>query len=232
MRPSGRLFPCLWNRMGGEARSTCRSSTSNLGQLSYGKKRVKNALHSSLVVGISVLWRKIVCHFKSYPWALAPAFDESRKEDERRATVNAFLKAPLCCLDCGLSRQLRQAFPPDPDIYIQDMPLSVFLATLFTRLVMTSTQVELQFSRMTGITNTRRKRLGLPGLAAKCMNVAFSAWVERWRTQKRGGKERRGMLRARPTWVRSKENGSRSFDLYKKDVHAKMLAEGRLDDSP
>ena len=39
------------------------------------------------------------------------------------------------------------------------------------------------------------------------------------------------MLRARPTWVRSKENGSRSFDLYKKDVHAKTLAEGRLDGS-
>ena len=37
------------------------------------------------------------------------------------------------------------------------------------------------------------------------------------------------MHRARPHWVRSRK-GCRAFDLYIKDVHAKMSAEGRLHD--
>ena len=41
--------------------------------------------------------------------------------------------------------------------------------------------------------------------------------------------QKRGMYRARASWVRSRK-GSRAFDLYKKDVHTKTSADGRLHD--
>ena len=52
----------------------------------------------------------------------------------------------------GLCRQLRKTFPSDISVYV-DTALSEFLTTVFTLLVMTSTQVELQFLKLSGITN-------------------------------------------------------------------------------
>ena len=74
----------------------------------------------------------------------------------------------------GLCRQLRKAFPSDISVYV-DTALSEFLTTVFTRLVMTSTQVELQFSKLAAITNKPNGRLRLSGLCGKAMNVTFQA---------------------------------------------------------
>ena len=98
-----------------------------------------------MLIGISVIWRKLVVSFDSYPWALAPAFDDRHTQRERDTTLEVFFKAPLCCLDLGLSRQLREAFPANATSY-RATPLSQLLATVFMRLVMTGTPVELQFS--------------------------------------------------------------------------------------
>ena len=83
----------------------------------------------------------------------------------------------------GLCRQLRKAFPSDISIYV-DTALSEFLTTVFTRLVMTSTQVEHQFAKLSQLTNQPHGRLGLSALCAKAMNLTFKAWVERWREAK------------------------------------------------
>ena len=106
-----------------------------------------------------------------------------------------------------------------------------FLKALFIRLVLTSTQVELQFSRFSVITYTRSKRLGLAGLAAKAMNQSFKALVDRWRADVLRGLVRRSNNRARPAWVksRSKGAGTSAFDLYKSDVHAEMRENGDLE---
>ena len=92
-------------------------------------------------------------HFKAYPWALAPAFDEALTEDVRRNTLQNLLQADTCCLDLGLCRQLRKAFPTFAQYW--GTPLAEFLRVVFTRLVVTSTQVELQFSRYTVLTDTK-----------------------------------------------------------------------------
>ena len=96
---------------------------------------------------------------EAYPWVLAPAFDESRALEERQNTLQEFFFAAWCCLDMGLGRQLRKSFPNRTDVYF-GTPLGRFLTVLFTRLVVTSTPVELQFSNLTRLTDNRSKRLG------------------------------------------------------------------------
>ena len=121
--------------------------------------RVATALQVALLIGIAVLWHKLIVYFESYPWALAPAFDTTRSPADRRAALEAFFRVEPCCFDTGLCRQLRKAFPSDVSVYV-DTALSEFLTTVFTRLVMTSTQVELQFSKLSAITNHPHSRIG------------------------------------------------------------------------
>lgn len=73
--------------------------------------RVATALQVALLIGIAVLWRKVIVYFNSYTWALALAFDTTRSTAVRRAVLEAFFRAEPCCLDMGLCRQLRKAFP-------------------------------------------------------------------------------------------------------------------------
>ena len=118
--------------------------------------------------------------YESYPWALAPAFDPTRSEEERNETLNKFFAACMCCLDPGLCRALRARFP-DVKQYGAGTKLATFLTVLFLRLVVTSTQVELQFSKYSQLTNTNDKRLGLAGLASRAVNNMFKQQVGRWR---------------------------------------------------
>ena len=196
------------------------------GPIAQWPLRVKAAMQVSLLLGITVLWRKLVVTFESYPWALAPAFDSTRTAAERQATLEAFFRADLCCLDMGLCRQLRKAFPSDTSVY-EDLALSEFLTILFTRLVMTSTQVELQFSRLSSLTNLPHKRLGLPCLAGKAMSVTFKAWVERWRATQRADLQRGKGNRERPKWVKRHRNRT-AQDLYKTDLAQDMKRCGQL----
>ena len=163
--------------------------------------RVVRALQIALLIGISVLWRKLYMAFKAYPWALAPAFDESRIDEERRNTLQELFDADWCCLDMGLGRQLRKAFPSLIETF-WGTALGRFLTVLFTRLVVTSTQVELVFSRFSVLTHTRCKRLGLAGLAAKAINQSFKEIVERWRADVLAGLARESNYRSRPVWTK------------------------------
>ena len=170
--------------------------------------RVLRALQVVLVLGISVLWRKLVYYFQAYPWALAPASDITRSDAERQTVLKEFFRASWCCLDPGLGRQLRKAFPSTIEQY-WDTPLASFLTTLFSRLVMTSTQVELQFSKHSILTDTRSKRLGLGGLAAKTMNQCFKAWVHRWRDSVLSDQVPANTSRSRPAWTKTQNEGAR-----------------------
>ena len=115
----------------------------------------------------------------------------------------------------GLGRQLRKAFPPNIDVY-WGTALGQFLKEFFLRAVVTSTQVELQFSSYAGLTDTRNKRLGLAGLAAKAMNQSYKRVVERWRAAVQAGRVRRQTsFRSRPSWTKtvSKGQNTSAFDL-------------------
>ena len=198
--------------------------------------RVCQALDTALVIAISMLWRKLFVFFDSYPWALAPAFDESRPDVVRKKCLQQFFNANSCCLDLGLGRQLRKAFPSTIEAY-WGTPLGDFLKLVYTRLVVTSTQVELQFSRHTHLTDTRTKRLGLGGLAAKAMNSTFGAMVHAWRALQllANPSPISGMsYRARPVWTKSNSmsDGSKltGLHLYQRHVYAQMSEAGNLND--
>ena len=196
----GALCAMLMDVAGSKAQRHLRLLHLKLGPINDWPVRVREALQASLILGISTLWRKLIVFFESYPWALAPAFDESRTEAQRRATLEKFFAAEPCCLDMGLSRQLRKAFPADANFYL-GTPLAEFLTAVFTRLVVTSTQVELLFSKYTALTDTREKRLGYPGLCAQAMNQSTTTMTNRWRTAERMGQKLVPVNGGRPVWV-------------------------------
>ena len=61
-----------------------------LGETREWQPRIMIAVQVSLLLGIAVLWRKLVVHFESYPWALAPAFDTKRTRAARQSTIERF----------------------------------------------------------------------------------------------------------------------------------------------
>ena len=61
-----------------------------LGRTREWPERVATALQVALLIGIAVLWRKLIAYFESYPWALAPAFDTTRSPAVRRVVLEAF----------------------------------------------------------------------------------------------------------------------------------------------
>ena len=127
----------------GAGRSHCRLLLLKLGDdIRAWPLRIVRALQIAILIAVSVLWRKLFLFFKAYPWALAPAFDETRTDEERRDALHKVFGANWCCLDMGLGRPLRKGFPRSIDAF-WGTPLRTYLTVLFTRLVMTSTQVEL-----------------------------------------------------------------------------------------
>ena len=165
----------------GSGRTHLRLMALVLGQDSSGwSLRVSRALHVSLIIAICVLYRKIFSFFEGYPWVLACAFDESRSVEERFQWLQKFFSADECCLDPGLSRLLRGRFRNIED-YLPGTKLEEFLRALFELLVATSTQVELQFSKYSALTETRSKKISLKGLASRAMNHGYSGLVNLWR---------------------------------------------------
>lgn len=106
-----------------------------------------------------------------------------------------------------------EGFPVDIAVY-WGTELEAFLKVLFMRLVVTPTQVELQFSCYSVLTDTRSKRLGLPGLAAKAMHQASNAAVAKWRAHALAGQVRQPNFRARPVWTKAHNERykTRAFD--------------------
>ena len=194
------------------------------------RMRVLGALQVSVVSAFAKLWRKVVLQFQSYPAALAPAVDPRRTPEERKEALATFLNARPCCLDAGLSRNLRTTFPREEQ-YI-DTKLAEFLHECFNRIVITSTQVELQFSTLTRLTDTHAKRLGLAGLAARQVNSEWTKGVNRWRADTLLESEQPPSHRCRPAWVKTLRRGAsnRAFDLHKADVAKELRTDGAFDD--
>ena len=147
----------------------------------------KQALHVSVLLAFSTLWRKLYHFFHCYPWKLAPAFDVRRDEAERRKTVEQFLRASACCLDEGFSQVLRGHKVDDRRLEVDDFfgtLLEEFLIALFERVVVTSTQVELMFSWLTKFMTENHQGFGHPTLVGKCLTSQFARAVKRWRSRR------------------------------------------------
>ena len=184
-------------------------------------RRLLAALTVALCVAFCILWRKLYHYFDCYPWRLAAGFDMNRPEEARRKTIKEFLVANLCCLDLGLGRVLRLHATSIEDYF--NTVLAEFLRTFFERVVVTSTQVELQFAKLSLWTNGRGghgARMGLPCLAARAKNTAFQNAVTQWRRTLPGIEMSNN--RGRPDWTKAANNGAKTsyLHLYSRDLVA------------
>lgn len=185
-------------------------------------RRLLAALTVALCLAFCILWRKLFHFFDCYPWRLAAAFDMERPEEARRKTIKEFLDANLCCLDLGLGRVLRNVATSIEDYF--DTVLGEFLLAFFQRVVVTSTQVELQFAKLSLWTNGRGgsgARMGLPTLAARAKNTAYKNAVNQWRRSLPGFGLSSNNL-SRPNWTKSVNKGGKTsyLHLYSRDLLA------------
>ena len=184
-------------------------------------RRLQAALTVSLLLAFCILWRKLFHAFDCYPWRLAAAFDMTRSEEARRKTIQEFLNSNICCRDLGLCQPLYLHAPSIEDYF--HTVLEEFLRTLFERVVVTSTQVELQFATLSLWTNGRGNgpRMHLPCLAARAKNTSFKNAVELWR-RALPRFDTRTDNRSRPDWTRRENKGSRTsyLHLYSRDLLA------------
>lgn len=188
--------------------------------LKFGQKfsewprHVRNYLDGSLCIAFSVLWRKLFHDFKQYPWLLAPAFDLRRSMLARRATLQRFLVAPKCCLDKGLCMPLRKHTTSIDDYF--DSVLHDFLVALYLRTVVTSTQVELIFGKLSRLTTDDKGGAGLATLASKFMIASFEQAVQRWRAEKPiiRGRPLASSNKCRAPWMFTMPQGTRTNHLH------------------
>ena len=179
-------------------------------QFAEWPRHVHVYLEGSLSIAMRCLWRKAWYSFKQFPWLLAPAFDMRRSELERRATLQKFLDAKVCCLDPGLCAPLR-VHTSNIDDYVGGTVLQDFLATLFERVVVTSTQVELLFASLSKFTY---QGAGLPTLAAKYMLNSFKQAVELWRENQTCSDRTFRSNRSRAPWVFTAAKGRNTNHLH------------------
>ena len=170
-------------------------------------RHVRELLQGCLCIAFQVLWRKLYYYFQCYPWLLVPAFDVGRTMIARRDTIQRFLNAFECCLDPGLCAPLR-AYTANLDDYFGSV-LHDFLITLFERVVVTSTQVELQFASLTRWT---MNHAGMPTIAAKYAIDTFAQMVGRWRTG--NAISSAPSNRCRPPWVYNTKKGVKTNHLH------------------
>ena len=183
-------------------------------------RRLLAALTVSLCLAFCILWRKLFHAFDCYPWRLAAGFDMHRSEEARRKTIQDFLDAHICCLDIGLCQVLRLHAPSISDYF--GTVLGEFLRVLFERVVVASTQVELQFAKLSLWTNgCGGSRMGLPYLAARAKTTAFKNAVEQWRRALPGSQNATNN-RSRPEWTKPINKGAKTtyLHLYVSDLLA------------
>ena len=176
--------------------------------------RVIAALHVSLVIAFCNLWRKLFHYFDAYPWLLVPAFDDQLSRSAQEEILEDFLKPNLnpCCVDPGLGAKLRALTTVVSDYF--DSPLRDFLKTLFERVVVTSTQVELQFARMSLWTagGGRGPRICLPTLSSHAVIADFLKEVKHWRRELADYVKPDN--RSRPAWTKATNAGARTSHLH------------------
>ena len=69
---------------------------------------MRQCFWSAVSGGISMLWRKLILPFRSFPWRFCAFVNPDLSESQRMASGREFLQAPKCCLDDGFSLRLRK----------------------------------------------------------------------------------------------------------------------------
>ena len=101
--------------------------------------------------------------------------------------MHRFLDVFPWCLDRGLCVVPLRASATSIDDYAAGCLLHDFLLTLFERVVVTSTQVELIFGTLTKLLGSSSKQLGLASLGAKFTNSTFQKTRSALASREAGG---------------------------------------------
>ena len=109
--------------------------------------RVRMQLQVAVVLASGCLWRKLRRSLQCFPWLLVPLCDDNASEADQQAAAKRLFDCPLCCLDEGLGRRLRNSV--DSWECLLQEPLRTFLKVFFQRAVVTSTFVERCFAALT-----------------------------------------------------------------------------------
>ena len=177
-------------------------------------------VHSALALGVAHVWRHLIRVWQQYPWRLCTVVDDRLPLSKRKAAAQDFLVAKPCCLDPGLGKPLRGIVSEVDDLFEED--LQIFLRTMFSRAVHTSTFVERIFSHLT---RWSRRRLAAPSMAAKHTATMFEQVVRLWRS--RLGECRPAAHRARPGWLRSRGSRFNGYHVFVSRAWAGKRAGGK-----
>lgn len=184
-----------------------------LGSISTWPAGVHRVAWGALTTAMSLLWRKLVFSWQSYPWRLARVVDSKSSMAERRSAAREFQEAAPCCLDEGLSRRIHAEIARGSTL-LEDERTCSFVEAMFAECTTTSTYVERVFAHLSRWTE---RRLSLPTLAGKHTVRSFSDTVTRWRA--REARSAQGSTeRARPAWLhRNKKVCITGLSLFRKE---------------
>ena len=187
--------------------------TARYGQVSEWSSDVLATFESAWMPAVCSLWRRLVHPWDAYPWKLWLAVDPSSEERVRLAAASEFLQAPRCCLDSGCAAKLRGLVRQPEDLACipgsGQTDLQLFLTTLFTRAVATSTYIERDFAKFSAW--TKQAPQGIATIAAKHACEALRSIVEREKRKRNLPKVSR---RGRPAWARPRPLGRRLTGLH------------------
>ena len=175
--------------------------------------RVRMQLQVAVVLASSCLWRKLRRSLQCFPWLLVPLCDDNASEADQQAAAKRLFDCPLCCLDEGLGRRLRNSV--DSWECLLQEPLRTFLKVFFQRAVVTSTFVERCFAALTRFSKPPQS---CATLAAKHTNATFAQIVEQWRASQ--GVCAHEQTRTRPAWMQTSVRGFslNGYQLFARDM--------------
>ena len=175
--------------------------------------RVRMQLQLAVVLASSCLWRKLRRSLQCFPWLLVPLCDDNASEADQQAAAKRLFDCPLCCLDEGLGRRLRNSV--DSWECLLQEPLRTFLKVFFQRAVVTSTFVERCFAALTRFSKPPQS---CATLAAKHTNATFAQIVEQWRASQ--GVCAHEQTKSRPAWMQTHVRGFslNGYQLFARDM--------------
>ena len=171
--------------------------------LSWPQRRLRTT-RRCLLTEVGQLYRKLLEPWQRYPWKLVAL--TMMEEPMRTQAAQDFFQVRDCCLD-GFSRKLKTVVE-DPDGLLAPNTLK-FLASVFDRLVPTSTCIERAFARLSRWCDRRGPKPQLCTLAAKNAVYHFRYLTDHWRAKARKlGVIRKGKSqRCRPDWAHGVRKG-------------------------
>ena len=196
------------------------------GPLSSWPQARAATVRRAVLTTMGQLARKLVFPFQQYPWRLWPL--ACAEQESKLRCAEELWSAPCCCLDTSFSQRLRAGANAVEDLLEADA--GSFLATVFERVVMSSTFIERKFANFARWLDVKRSPPSLPTLAAKHVTRSFSEAAERWRKRKASG-ARQADFRSRPAWVKaaaaSRRNG---WHMFLEELRQRQDGEARSRD--